>query len=151
MSGAGRFRTNPPKKSALDKATLEAYVRHLFVMDKRISIQVSRPAAVGEPARVSWKSASMRRWGTQAQDFQFLVSKDGSKILQGNVFDVNNNPVQERSGQAQDGIRAESRRAGRGRRAGGVLRLPVPVLQGRGDDAPAESRQDLSAKREAVL
>ena len=30
--------------------------------------------------------------GAQAQDFQFLVSKDGSKILQGNVFDVNNNP-----------------------------------------------------------
>jgi protein-disulfide isomerase len=30
--------------------------------------------------------------GVQSQDFQFLVSKDGSKILQGQVFDVSQNP-----------------------------------------------------------
>jgi len=30
--------------------------------------------------------------GVQSQDFKFLVSKDGSKILQGQVFDVANNP-----------------------------------------------------------
>ena len=30
--------------------------------------------------------------GPQSQDFKFLVSKDGSKILQGSVYDVNNNP-----------------------------------------------------------
>jgi len=81
----------PPKKSALDKATLEAYVRHLFVMDKRISIQVSDPhPSVSLPGFMEvGVHASM---GPQAQDFQFLVSKDGSKILQGNVFDVNANP-----------------------------------------------------------
>ena len=42
LSLAGSSQT-PPKKSALDKATLEAYVRHLFVMDKRIAITVSDP------------------------------------------------------------------------------------------------------------
>jgi hypothetical protein len=36
------FGQTAPKKSALDKATMEAYVRHLFVMDKRITIQVGR-------------------------------------------------------------------------------------------------------------
>jgi len=30
--------------------------------------------------------------GAQSQDFQFLVSKDGSKILQGSIFDVAANP-----------------------------------------------------------
>src|SRR6185312_3571150 len=81
----------PPKKSALDKATLEAYVRHLFVMDKRISIHVSDPQASANLPGFMEVSvhASM---GPQSQDFQFLVSKDGSKILQGNVFDVNANP-----------------------------------------------------------
>src|SRR2546421_2106209 len=80
-----------PKKSALDKATLEAYVRHLFVMDKRISIQVSDPhPSVNLPGFMEvGVHASM---GPQSQDFQFLVSKDGSKILQGNIFDINTNP-----------------------------------------------------------
>jgi len=85
------FGQTPPKKSALDKATLEAYVRHLFVMDKRISIVVSDPhPSASLPGFMEvGVHASM---GTQAQDFQFLISKDGSKILQGNVFDVNSNP-----------------------------------------------------------
>jgi protein-disulfide isomerase len=80
-----------PKKSALDKATMEAYVRHLFVMDKRINVEVGNPSPSKElPGFMDVKvHASM---GMQAQDFQFLVSKDGSKILQGQVFDVNNNP-----------------------------------------------------------
>ena len=87
---AGSSQT-PPKKSALDKATLEAYVRHLFVMDKRIAITVSDPHPSADlPGFMDvGVHASM---GAQSQDFQFLVSKDGSKILQGNVFDVNANP-----------------------------------------------------------
>ena len=90
LSLAGSSQT-PPKKSALDKATLEAYVRHLFVMDKRIAITVSDPHPSADlPGFMEvGVHASM---GAQAQDFQFLVSKDGSKILQGNVYDVNNNP-----------------------------------------------------------
>jgi protein-disulfide isomerase len=80
-----------PKKSALDKAVLEAYVRHLFVMDKRIEIKVGDPKPSTElPGFFEVKvHASM---GTQAQDFEFLVSKDGSKILQGTVYDTNQNP-----------------------------------------------------------
>jgi protein-disulfide isomerase len=81
----------PAKKSALDKATLEAYVRHLFVMDQRIKIEIADPipsADLPNFMEVGVK-ASM---GAQSQAFLFLVSKDGSKILQGNVYDVNNNP-----------------------------------------------------------
>jgi protein-disulfide isomerase len=87
MAGSGQ---NTPKKSALDKATLEAYVRHLYVMDKRIVIEVSDP----KPSELAGffdvtVHASM---GAQSQDFHFMVSKDGSKIVQGNVYDVNLNP-----------------------------------------------------------
>jgi protein-disulfide isomerase len=88
MAGSGQA---PSKKSALDKATMEAYVRHLFVMDSRITLQVSDPKPSTQlPGFMDVTvHASM---GQQAQDFQFLVSKDGSKILQATVFDVSSNP-----------------------------------------------------------
>ena len=79
------------RKSALDKPTMEAYVRHLFVMDKRIAVQVSdaKPSADLPGFDEVTVHASL---GPQSQDFKFYVSKDGSKIFQANVFDVNNNP-----------------------------------------------------------
>jgi protein-disulfide isomerase len=79
------------KKSALDKATLEAYVRHLFVLDSRVTIQVSDPKPSADLAGfldvIVHASA-----GPQSQDFKFMVSKDGSKIFQGSVFDISQNP-----------------------------------------------------------
>jgi protein-disulfide isomerase len=83
-------RAQAPKKSALDKPTMEAYVRHLFVMDSRVKVEVSDPKPADLPGFVQMMvHASM---GTQAQDFSFYVSKDGSKIVQGTIFDVNSNP-----------------------------------------------------------
>lgn len=79
-------------KSALDKATLEAYVRHLFVMDKQVSIQIGDPKPSQFPGYLDViVSASA---GQAHQDFPFLVSKDGSKIVQGNFtfYDVAQNP-----------------------------------------------------------
>ncbi len=79
------------KQSALDKATLEAYVRHLYVLDSRITVQVADPkpsaALPGFMDVVVHATA-----GPQSQDFKFFVSKDGSKILQGSVYDANANP-----------------------------------------------------------
>jgi len=79
------------KKSALDKAALEAYVRHLFVMDSRITVQVSDPKPSTELPGFS-DVVVHATLGPQSQDFKFLVSKDGSKFLQGSVYDINNNP-----------------------------------------------------------
>jgi len=79
-----------PKKSALDKAVLEAYVRHLFVMTSQVTVQVSDPKPSQLPGFFDVVvHASM---GTASQDFPFLISKDGSKILQANIYDVNSNP-----------------------------------------------------------
>jgi protein-disulfide isomerase len=81
----------PPKKSALDKATLEAYVRHLYVMDSRIAVQISDPRPSEDlPGFLDVTvHASM---GAQTQDFKFYVSKDGSRLVQGAVFDIDHNP-----------------------------------------------------------
>ena len=80
------------KKSAFDKATMEAYVRHLFVMDKQVTVQVGDPKPSQFPGyQEVIVSASA---GQAHQDFPFLVSQDGSKIVQGSFsfFDVSQNP-----------------------------------------------------------
>ncbi len=80
-----------PKKSALDKATLEVYVRHLFVMDQRVTVQVLDPKPSTDLPGFQEVTVHMTA-GNQSQDAKFLVSKDGQKILQANVYDINNNP-----------------------------------------------------------
>src|SRR6266498_612404 len=43
------FPADPAKKSALDKPTLEAYVRHLFVFAPQIKLQISDPKPADVP------------------------------------------------------------------------------------------------------
>jgi protein-disulfide isomerase len=88
MAGSGQ---TEKKKSALDKPTLEAYVRHLYVMDSRINMQISDPKPSTQLP--GFLEVSVHAWaGQQSQDFPFFISKDGSKILQGTVYDAANNP-----------------------------------------------------------
>jgi len=82
---------NTPKKSALDKATFEAYVRHLFVLDPRVTVQVADPKPSTELPGFNDVAVHISM-GNQSQDLKFLVSRDGQKILQANIYDVNNNP-----------------------------------------------------------
>src|ERR1035441_2302232 len=74
------------KKSALDKAVLEAYVRHLYVLKSEVKVQVAdqKPAQLDGFVEVV-VHASL---GDASQDFPFLISKDGSKIVQAIVYDV---------------------------------------------------------------
>jgi protein-disulfide isomerase len=82
---------NARKKSAFDKPTFEAYVRHLFVLDTRITVEVSDPKPSADLA--GFQDVTVRAsLGAQSQQFKFLVSKDGQKILQASVLDVNDNP-----------------------------------------------------------
>jgi protein-disulfide isomerase len=86
----GAQNATPAKKTALDKATLEAYVRHIYVMDSRITIKVSDATASEVPG---FKDVTVHAsMGPQTQDIKFLISNDGSKILQATVYDVNHNP-----------------------------------------------------------
>jgi protein-disulfide isomerase len=79
------------KKSALDKATLEAYVRHLFVWGPQISVEIADPKPSKELPGFEDVTVHASAGGA-SQDEQFLVSKDGQKILKAMVFDVSQNP-----------------------------------------------------------
>jgi protein-disulfide isomerase len=89
----GAFGQTPaPKISAFDKATFEAYVRHMYVMDSRIGVQVSDPKPDEMPGfKEVIVHASM---GAQSQDIIFHISVDGRKVVQGSVFDIEHNPFQ---------------------------------------------------------
>src|ERR1051326_4321038 len=81
----------PPQKSALDKPTLEAYVRHLYLIRPELTVQVQDPKP--SPSLPGFLDVRIRiSQGKAFQDLSLIVSKDGQKILQGNVYDVNNNP-----------------------------------------------------------
>ncbi len=80
-----------PLKSALDKPTMEAYVRHLFVWGKEINVTV----ADAKPSTELPGFFAVDVTGSAGQASQtetFLVSKDGRKILRASIFDVNQNP-----------------------------------------------------------
>ena len=86
MAGSGQ-----KKKSALDKPTLEAYLRHLWVVDSRMALTIAdpKPSATLPGFMDVVVHIAM---GQQGQDVPIIVSKDGTHILQGNVYDVNFNP-----------------------------------------------------------
>jgi protein-disulfide isomerase len=78
------------KKSAFDKPTLEAYVRHLYVFSPAVKVEVLDPKPSDLPGfqKVVVRASS----GEAAQEFPFYVSKDGQKILQAAVYDIGANP-----------------------------------------------------------
>ncbi len=80
-------------KSALDKPTLEAYVRHLLLWGPQIDVVVSDPAPSQidgfHLVKVTGKA------GAAMQEHSFYVSADGSQILRGVVYDVTKNPFHE--------------------------------------------------------
>jgi protein-disulfide isomerase len=78
------------KKSALDKAVLEAWARHLLVMDSRIAVTISDPKPAPMPGFV--EETVRGTLGDRSQEFVFYISKDGSKIVQGAVWDIGANP-----------------------------------------------------------
>jgi protein-disulfide isomerase len=81
----------PPKpRSAFDKQTLEAYVRHLFLYMPNIRIEVSDPKPSEAPGFSEVRvRASL---GDASEEKQLLVSKDGQKILIAQLYDVSKNP-----------------------------------------------------------
>jgi len=80
----------PDNPVPLDKKALEAYLRHLYVMDKRVTVEVAdaKPSAIPGFRQVT-VTASMNN---ARQDFELLVSQDGTKIIQGTVYDATENP-----------------------------------------------------------
>lgn len=80
-------------KSALNKATMEAYVRHLFVMGPQVKVVIDDPKPSPLPGFLDVMVHASA--GPQSQDFTFYVSKDGRKIVQGTVYDIAQNPFKQ--------------------------------------------------------
>ena len=78
------------KKSALDKATLEAYVRHLSVWGPQIKVEIGDPKPSPLPGMLEVNVHASA--GNASQDQLFYVSKDGQKMMLGVVYDVKENP-----------------------------------------------------------
>jgi len=81
-------------KSALDKATLEAYVRHLYLWGPQVKVFIGQP----QPSRrlPGFFEVSVQAWAGAATHQEVLyVSSDGFKILKAVVFDVRQHPFQD--------------------------------------------------------
>jgi protein-disulfide isomerase len=78
-------------KSAFDKPTMEAYARHLWVLGPEFTVTVSDPTPSEQLP--GFKEVTIRLTeGTATQDIPLLVSDDGSRIVQGNTYNINFNP-----------------------------------------------------------
>jgi len=78
------------KKSALDKATMEAYVRYLMPWDPRIEVKIADPEPAPMPGFKTIKVTGS--YQKLSIDEYFYVSNDGQKIVRGAVFDVAQTP-----------------------------------------------------------
>ena len=79
-----------PQKSAFDKPTLEAYVRHLYVLQPQLTVTISDPKPSALPG---FKEVRVRiAQGAQFQEVPLYVSNDGQKIVQGSFYDIASNP-----------------------------------------------------------
>ena len=80
-----------PAASALDKATMEQYVRHLFVWGPQINVSVADPKAASDLP--GFKEVVVTASAGQASQQEiFFVSNDGRRIIRGSVYDVSKNP-----------------------------------------------------------
>jgi protein-disulfide isomerase len=90
-AAAALMAQTPAKKaSALDKATMEAYIRHLFVWPPAIQMTIADPKP--GPMDGFYEVTVRGSQGNASQSETFYVSKDGQKIVRGAVYDVNQNP-----------------------------------------------------------
>ncbi len=89
-ASAGLFAQSPTPKSALDKAAVEEYVRHLFVWGPQIQVTVGDPKPSELPGfnQIGVVASA----GGASQEEMFYVSKDGRKIVRGVLFDIEKSP-----------------------------------------------------------
>ena len=131
-----------PQKSAFDKPTLEAYVRHLYLLQPQLTVTIGDPKPSNLPG---FKEVRVRiAQGAQSQELPLYVSNDGKKIVQGNFYDVTTNPFKPELDKLKTQFQPALGTAGRAGRHRGLQRSAVPPLQGRSRDAAPEPDPELS-------
>ena len=69
---------------------MEAYIRHLYVWPKQITVAISEPQPSAIEGLLSVTVTGSMGAASQAQ--QFFVSKNGERVIQGTVLEAANNP-----------------------------------------------------------
>ena len=78
------------KKTAFNKAELEAYVRHLWVIPQTVGVTIGDPKPSDVPGLQEIRVKVTQ--GQNSQEVPLYVTKDGGRILQGTSYDVAFNP-----------------------------------------------------------
>lgn len=86
----------------IDKAKLEAYIRHLFVWPPPIEITIGEPQPGPMPGFYTVKIRGAQ--GNASQEETFYISKDGGKVIRGDVFDLAQNPFKENIDKLNTGL-----------------------------------------------
>jgi len=79
------------KRSAFDKAWLETYVRHLWVLDAEFKVAISDPKPSADLPGFKEITVKISQ-GPASQSIDLVVSNDGSKIVEGSVYAPAANP-----------------------------------------------------------
>lgn len=79
--------------NALDKADLEFFLRHLYVMSPDIDVEIlgSKPSSIDGLLEVRMKASK----GGRSQERIYYVSKDGKSIIEGHSYEIAENPFKE--------------------------------------------------------
>jgi len=81
-----------PAKSAFDKPTMEAYMRHVLVIPKGVQVKIDDAKPTNVPGM---KEVDVHlTFGQASKDLTLYVSADGKHILRGDIFDVGSSPFQ---------------------------------------------------------
>src|SRR5580698_623490 len=85
--------TSAADKSAFDKATLEAYLRHKELWLPAVDVKIDDakeskdlPGFLDVTVHLSYNGSN--------QEQHFFLTKDGKKVFQGEAFDINKSPFQ---------------------------------------------------------
>jgi protein-disulfide isomerase len=92
LAGFSLFaQTKSAAKSALDKPTLEAYLRYseLWIPQVTVKIDDPKPSNVVKDYYDVWVHLS---YNGQMKDEMYYVSKDGANVLRGTAFDITKSP-----------------------------------------------------------
>lgn len=84
----------PPKGSALHKETLEAYIRHQYMLPANLKVLPGDPKPSEMPGMLL-VTVTVTDGDKMNQQVPFYVSPDGYKIMQGKVYDVRSSPFAE--------------------------------------------------------
>ncbi len=86
--------TRPAPPSALNKVTMEAYIRHQFMLPANLKVTASDPKPSDVPGLLEVE-VTVSDGANMNQKVPFYVAKDGSKFIQGKSFDIRQSPFAE--------------------------------------------------------